>query len=557
MSHGTLVRLAFVFFASFAAISLVTAADPPLVFRDVATEAGILPAAAGIQGHSAGWGDVDGDGWLDLYVGTFGRLDGKTNMLFRNQQGKFTVDPQPATALRGRSNSSLFVDLDDDGDLDLYVASMPQPKQNAVGCRLLRNDGGGKFTDVSSDNGACPAEFGGRSAAALDFDGDGRLDLLVGEDPIVGYNGSKTKSSRLFRNLGDLRFADVSAERGLTADIPGLGVAAGDVNDDGWPDFFLASGRGGNRLFLNDGQGRFAEHTEARETFDWGRVEPKPTGDDTPSGVALGDVDGDGLVDIAIGHHYSSPWKSPVFNRLYRNTGIRDGKPTFVDVTEASGLKRLPMKAPHVDLQDFDNDGRPDLLTSLVKFADGRAYPLVFRNVGSRGAPRFTEDVLGKNDFPTDEDRAVRKTGEFFDKMLRDRKVIYSAPAPVGDFDRDGRLDIFLANWWENSPSMLLRNETSGGRWLDVSVRGSAPTNRMGIGAVVRVYAAGKLGDPESLVGRREITASQGYVSGNEAAAHFGLGRHERVDVEVTWPHGAGKSVERGVAADRRLTIAR
>jgi len=531
------------------------AEDGPFVFRDVATEAGILPAAAGIQGHTAGWGDIDGDGWLDLYVGTFARQDGKPNLLFRNQRGKFTHDEQPSVAIRGRCNSSLLVDLDNDGDLDLYVSSMPQPKQDAVGCRLLRNDGGGKFTDVSASNGACPEAFGGRSAAALDFDGDGLLDLLVGEDPLPGYNGSTTKSSRLFHNRGELRFEDVSVERGLTPEIPGLGVAVGDLNDDGWPDFFLCSGRGGNRLFLNDGRGKFAELSAAREVFDWSTLDPKPTGDDTPCGVTFGDVDRDGLVDIVLGHHYSSPWKAPVFNRLYRNRAIRDGRPDFVDATEQVGLKRLPMKAPHVEIQDFDNDGWPDLLMSLVKFADGKAHPLVFRNVGRRGAARFEENVLARNDFPTDEDRAVRRTGEFFDKMIRDRKIIYSAPAPVADFDRDGRLDIFLANWWVESPSLLLRNETPGGHWLDVEVRGPRGVNRMGIGAVVRIYAAGKIGQADALLGRREISASQGYTSGQEASAHFGLGTVTHVDVEITLPHGKGKLERQGVQADQRIVV--
>src|SRR5690606_35862380 len=111
-----------------------------------------------------------------------------------------------------------FADLDNDGDLDLYVTSMPVLADSKLGmkeghacngCTLFRNDGDGKFTDISEGNGACPAAFGGRSVAALDFDGDGLLDLLVGEDPIPGYNGSKTKTSRLFRNLGKLKFEDV------------------------------------------------------------------------------------------------------------------------------------------------------------------------------------------------------------------------------------------------------------------------------------------------------------------------------------------------------------
>src|SRR5262245_55254812 len=200
----------------------------PFLFRDVAEEAGLFPHLGGIQGHAAGWGDVDGDGWLDLYVATFHKEGGKANLLFRGDgKGKFRLDGQEAPRISTRASAALFADLDNDGDLDLYVSSMPQPASGLVGCSLFRNDGGGRFTNVSKDNGACPPAFGGRSATVLDFDGDGLLDLLVGEDPLPGYNGSKTKSSRLFRNRGGLSFEDASETAGLPAGVPGLGVAAG------------------------------------------------------------------------------------------------------------------------------------------------------------------------------------------------------------------------------------------------------------------------------------------------------------------------------------------
>ena len=379
---------------------------------------------------------------------------------------------------------------------------------------------------------------------------------LVGEDPLPGYNGSKTKSSRLFRNRGGLTFEDASAAAGLPADVPGLGVAAADVNGDGWPDFFLCSGRGGNRLFVNDGAGKFSEPPGSRETFDWSRLDPPPRGDDTPCGVAFGDVNRDGRPDLAVGHHFERPWVAPIANRLYLNRTGPDGKVAFEDVTAMTGLTPLPMKAPHVEIQDFDNDGWPDLLCSLVKFAGGRAHPLIFRNLGIRdGLPRFEERTLGVNDFPNDSDRSETRTGAFFAKMIRDGKVIYSAPAPAGDFDRDGRLDLFFANWWVESPSLLLKNETPGGNWLDVRVAGAGKLNRMGIGAVVRVYPAGKLGDAAALVGAREISVGYGYTSGQEAAAHFGLADVERVDLEIVLPHGGGKVVERDVKANQRLAV--
>src|SRR5262245_25933274 len=242
-----------------ALFAVPAAAAPPFVFKDVGEESGLFPHLAGICGHGAGWGDIDGDGWIDLYVGTFHKQGAKPNLLFRNVRGKFTLDTQSSVAISTRASGALFIDFDNRGNLDLFVSSMPQSAQALRGCSLFRNEGGGKFTDISKDNGACPTAFGGRSATVFDFDGDGLLDLLVGEDPLLGYNGSPTKSSRLFRNKGNLQFVDVSREAGLPADIPGVGVAVGDVNNDGLPDFFLAAHNGGNVLFLNEGNGKFRE----------------------------------------------------------------------------------------------------------------------------------------------------------------------------------------------------------------------------------------------------------------------------------------------------------
>lgn len=534
-------------------------------FRDVGDEAGLFPAVGGIRGHAAGWGDVDGDGWLDLYVGAFHNAGSKPNQFFRGTGGgKFRLDDQEGLRISARPTGVLIVDLDNDGDADLYVSSMPVAAGTKAaakeghpirGCALFRNDGGGKFTDVSGGNGACPEAFGGRSACALDYDGDGLLDLLVGEDPHAGYNGSPTHSTRLFRNKGGLAFDDVTQAAGLPAGVPGYGVAAADVNGDGWPDVFIAANDGGNVLFLNDGRGHFREAAGSRETFAW----KGSGGDNMVCGVCFADVNRDGLPDVAIGQHYDSPWASPVPVRLYLNRGVKDGVPRFEDVTEAAGLKPLPMKGPHVEFQDFDNDGWPDLFVSIVKFdAAGRPHPLIYHNAGVRdGLPRFEEDVLAVNDFPTAADRATKRAAALFDKVLAEKKIMYTAAAPAGDFDNDGRLDVFMANWWVESRSLLLRNETPGGNWLDVRVDGAGGggINRQGIGSRVSVYPAGKLGDPAARIAVREVACGYGYGSGQPSVAHFGFGAEQAVDVEVVLPCGNGTAVRKDVKANQRVTV--
>ncbi len=410
-------------------------AAPPesfFTFKDAGDETGLFPHVGGIAGHGVAWGDVDGDGWPDLYVGTFGGhpYGSKPNQLFRNRQGRFELDPQPAMGILGRANGAAFVDLDNDGDLDLYLSNhaikgrSDETKHYFEPNHLFRNDGQGKFTDVSADSGATPTQNAARSVTALDYDGDGLLDLLVGE---CYFQGGESRS-RLYHNLGNFKFKNVTTEVGIPEQVTGFGVAAGDVNNDGWPDIFIAGRHHGNKLFLNDGQGKFRP-SKQNELFQWDNYK---TGDDTPCGVCFGDVNRDGLQDLVVGSHFALPWTmGGVSIRLYLNRGIKGGEPTFENVTDAVGLVPLMMKSPHVEVQDFDNDGWPDIYTSIVKFAGDKPYPVIFKNVSkSSGAPKFDQTALAVNDFPTAEDIAEKSSGKFFDRMMQEHKIVYTRAGP-------------------------------------------------------------------------------------------------------------------------------
>ena len=239
------------------------------VFRDVGDEAGLFPHVAGIQGHGAGWGDVDGDGWLDLYVGTFPKAGAKPNLFFRNEQGKFRLDEQGTLRLSARATGVVFADLDNDGDLDLYVGSMPQPKNGLAAARSSATTA--RASSPTSRRTTAPARRVRRPQRH-----GARLRRRRPARP-----ARRRRSAPRLQRLDDEKLAAVSAiwascssrtcraTVGLPADTPGLGVAAADVNNDGWPDFFLASQRGGNVLFLNDGKGKFREVPGSRKTFAW------------------------------------------------------------------------------------------------------------------------------------------------------------------------------------------------------------------------------------------------------------------------------------------------
>jgi hypothetical protein len=408
----------------------------------------------------------------------------------------------------GRTSGAVFADLDADGDLDLVASrNTRESERGALSTQILENDGGA-FAVV--EDAGIPPDLVGRSVGVLDVDADGLLDLFIAEDRWTGG------SSVLLHNAGGLTFQDATAASALPPDVAGFGVGVSDLNVDGREDLFVA---GSNRLFVANGDGTF--HEADASVFAWTPI----GGEDDVTGVAIADVNRDARPDIVLGHHYNSTvdFGESVPVRLYLNEGGDD--PTFRDVTEESGLVGLPTKAPHVELVDIDNDGWPDLVTT-ASVGDGAA-PAVFRHLGLEdGVPRFaTPEGLGG--------------------------PRYWVAGPTADVDRDGRVDLFLVEFDPALPSLLLRNETASGNWLTVSI---APELGGGLGARVAVYRAGGLGDPEALIGVREIVASQGYSSGSPAEARVGLGDEDAVDVLIELSDGEAIELE-GVAANRSLRL--
>lgn len=492
-------------------VAVCWSAAPPagstsISFSDITAAFGLVDPLTGMHGHAAAWGDLDGDGGPDLVVGTFANRPTEAYQV-RGGQGpspdrllsfsdSFTITAE-FPELLGRTSGAAIADLDNDGDNDVVLSRNMRPRERSdLPTQILRNDEG-VFTPIDINFGRM---FSGRSIGLLDYNRDGWLDLFVLEDRFAGG-----KSSVLLKNLGGLEFEDVTVEAGIPEGVHGLGIATSDLNGDGLTDVFVG---GSNRLFIAR-DGGFQESNS--EVFQWTTY----GNEDDVAGASIADLNRDGRPDLVVGQHYNSTLSQgqlvPV--RVYLNRGNDPaGLPTFEDVTEAVGMVGLPTKAPHVEVADFDNDGWPDILTTAS--AEQGTAPAVFRHVGidETGMPHFEPPTgLGS--------------------------AQYWVAGPTADVDHDGRLDVLLVEWEPNLPSLLMTNETASGNWLEVSV--GPESGGPAIGSLIEVWEAGFSGDPDHLLGVREIVATQGYTAGSLQVAHFGLGDVTELDVRVTYPSGS------------------
>jgi hypothetical protein len=466
--------------------------------------------------------DYDGDGNLDVYLVQGGSFPPESppsadggDRLFRNLGGGRFEDVTERTGLAGRSGFGFGVavgDFDNDGRPDLFVTRWRR-------YALYRNVGGGRFEDVSERAGLGGDRGLPTSAAFADLDGDGDLDLYVchycswdAENPricrdslsgaIMSCNPIElaAEPDHLFRN-DDGRFVDVTREAGIVdRDGRGLGVVAADLDDDGRVDLFVANDMSANFFWKNLGGLRFEEAAELAGVASGG-----DGGYRAGMGVARGDLDGDGRVDLCVTNFFGEA------TAFFRDLGSG----LFADHADASGIAAAsrPLLGFGIAAFDANNDGRLDLATANGHVNDLRPH-FLFQ------MPAQLLLGIGRGRFRD----ASADSGACWGVPRMGRGLA------AGDLDNDGLVDLVLVS--QNQPVAYFHNRTERpGRALTLRLEGRE-SNRDGVGARVSVTAGGL-----TLVGERFGGGS--YVSASDLRLHFGLGLARRVDlVEVRWPSG-------------------
>jgi enediyne biosynthesis protein E4 len=509
----------------------------PVKFTDIRKQAGIAFLQDSTQteeklyletmGTGVAWLDYDQDGLMDLYFVQSGPTDlykpdhpMRSALYHNNGDGTFTdVTEKTGVAAENHYGQGVAVaDYDNDGYPDIYVTGYG----SAI---LYRNNGDGTFTDVTKKAGVGDEGNWSTSAAWIDYDKDGYLDLVVtnyiewspknnlwcGEHR-PGYRSYchpgnyKGQHTKLYHNNHDGTFTDVSDSSGVgKPEAKGMGVVVADFNNDGWPDIAIANDSWPNFLFINKHDGTFQD-----VSFISGLAASEDGRYEAGMGIDAADVDGDGWQDVYITHLDFE------LNRLYHNN--RDG--TFTDVTFRSGIgnKAILLSGVSMKFLDYDNDGWPDILQINGAMVDNVQ---LYHSEVTYKEPLLMFHNLGKGQFAKIADGAL---GPDFSRPIAGRGLA------TADFDNDGDIDVVTNNRGDY-PSLLRNDGGNANHWLEVLLIGTK-SNRDGLGASLKITAGG-------FVHVEQCKGGMSYMSASDPRILFGLGTHTKIDsLEIAWPSG-------------------
>jgi hypothetical protein len=519
----------------------------PPWFRDVTDEAGLhFVHDAGpvgdyfmpqVMGAGCALFDYDGDGRLDVYLlQSGGPGSASTNRLFhQTADGHFTdVSRGSGLDVAGYCTGVAVGDVNNDGRPDVLVTEYG-------GLRLFLNNGDGTFRDATAAFGL-ESGLWATSASFLDYDRDGWLDLVVANyvayDPAVACHDPRGRrdychprqfpasGARLYHNVGGLRFEDVTEAAGLARQRgPALGVVCADLDGDGWPDVLVANDGQPNHLWMNKHDGTFAEEAVRR-----GLAFDAMGGAPANMGIAVGDVNGDGLPDVFVTHLTEET-----------NTLWVQGPPgLFRDRTVAAGLGGAGARGTGFGtaLIDFDHDGALDLAVVNGRVYQGEPAP------GSALGPHWNLYAERNRLFAGDGQGGFRDVSDRAPALCGTPGVFRGLA--YGDVDGDGAVDLLVTA--VAGPARLYRNVTADrGHWLLVRALDPA-LNRDAYGAVVTVEAGGRRWV-------RWVNPGSSYQCSNDPRVHFGLGPAAQIDsVRVRWPDGSEETFP-GQAADAVVVL--
>lgn len=487
--------------------------------------------------------DYDGDGWPDVYLtqgcrwpprpGQVEHLD----RLFRNLgDGRFEDVTRAAGLIEDRYSQGVSVgDYNNDGFPDLYIA-------NLTANRLWRNNGDGTFRDVTAESGTAGDQWT-TSCVLADLNGDTLPDIyavnyLAGDDVfericrtadgrarICTPHDFDPAQDQLYLNVGDGRFRESTKESGIY--VPqgkGLGVVAADLTATGKLNLFVANDTDGNSYFVNETSGAGEPSLFRERAIRSGLAFDRNGITQACMGVAVGDANADGLIDLFVTNYYDEA------NTLY----LQQPGDVFRDATQETGLREpgLPMLGFGTQFVDGELDGHLDLIVTNGHVgdyqSDGIPYhmrPQYFHNAGTG---QFME-------LPS------KSLGPYFQRKLLGRGLARL------DWNRDGREDVIVSHL--DSPAALLTNRTvSAGHFLAITLRG-VECSRDAIGTIVRLTSDGRTWS-------RQLVAGDGYHASNQRQLIFGLGAHDRVDtMTIRWPSGLSRTFTSPPVDEQLLAI--